>query len=194
MFIYLPSLLVAENYASNRTLFALDMAVFILLAETVFSLARTYKSKSFAATFIIVIFLINAWYNFHKQFLQPVTIEYHFIKQFILQHYTPGINTIYLIQPGEDAFEKEYGITASWDEFGVPSTAKGWTPEPLIKQLIFEITGSRPTAEHVVVKSWMGHQAFIHSGLTIEKGTIVVDVEEMLKNGAKPPVVRTNAQ
>jgi len=179
--IYLPSLIVAENYPSNRTLFALNLVVFILVAETIFSSIKRYKYQYVTGGMMAIFFLINAWYNFHVQFLNPLTTEYGLIKKFISQNYTDEINTVYFIRPPENAFEKKYGTVASWDEFGVPSTAKSWVPESLIKQMIFEKTGSRQMAENIIVKSWAGNEAFIQSGDSITKETLLINVEKMLE-------------
>lgn len=178
--IYLPSLIVKENYSSNRTLFALDVAVFFLVTETLFTFFKKDVLKYIVAGSIAILFLGNGWYNFNKQFLNPVAEEYSMLKKFITQHYQPGTLTINFICPAENSFEKKYGLTTSWDEFGVPSTAKKWVPEPLIKQLVFEQTGNRQTAEKLIVKSWVDKAAFENAADTTSKGVLLIDMEEMI--------------
>ena len=110
---------------------------------------------------------------------------------------------MYFIRPTENAFEEKYGIVASWDEFGIPSTAKKWVPEPLVKQLIFEKTGNRQTAENILVKSYTlrgregntvrgqegnectligddGKEVFINAGDTTSKNVMVINVAKIL--------------
>jgi len=179
--VYLPSLVVAENYPSNRTLFALNCVVFILVAETILFFAVKYRFQYGASVIIVMALLINAWYNFHDQFVYPLVKEYNIIKKKLLQQYTPGVDTVYFIRPAEDAFTKKYGIVTSRDEFGLPSSSKSWTPEPLIKQLVFEKTGNREIAERLVVKSWENNAAFIKSGASVSKKTILIDAGQLLE-------------
>ena len=178
--VYLPSLLVDENFSSNRTLFALNLVVFLLLAETVLAFIKTSRGRYSTAGIIAGCFFINAGYNFRVQFTRPLTAEFNFVKTVIAQQYTAATDTIYFIRPTEDAFEKKYGIIASWDEFGVPSTAKKWTAEPLIKQLIFEQTGNRAMAEKIVVKSREGNDVFIQSAAAVTKRTMLINIDSML--------------
>jgi hypothetical protein len=151
--IYLPSLIVKENYASNRTLFALNMAVFFLFSHNMITILHREQTRKIAVAAVSIVFVGNAWYNFNKQFLRPVVKEYAQIRNFVELNYHPSIDTVFFIRPPEDFFVKKYGITRSWDEFGVPSTFFDWTPEFLVKQIVFEKTGDRELAEKLVVKS-----------------------------------------
>ncbi len=89
--------------------------------------------------------------------------------------------TINFICPAENSFEKKYSLTSSWDEFGVPSTAKKWIPEPLIKQLVFEQTGNRQTTEKLIVKSWVDMASFKSAADTLSQGKLLIDMEEMIQ-------------
>jgi hypothetical protein len=180
MFADLPSLIVQENYSSNRTLFALDMIAFLLVAETIFALIKKENTRNTVACVLSIFFLVNAWYNYHKQLIDPLQVEYSLLKNVITTQYQPGITTIYFISPDENAFKEKYGVTPSWDEFGIPSTAKNWAPEPIIKQLIFEKTGDRKSAEKITVKSWPSKLAFENSGTILPQGGLLIDMEAML--------------
>jgi hypothetical protein len=179
LLIYCPSLIVKENYSSNRTLLALDLAVFILVAETIFSFIEQKRVRNTLAGSLCFLFLVNAWYNLNKQFLDPLAVEFAGIKHSLEHNYGSGIKTIFVIRPREDAFKKEYGIVQSWDEFGIPSTAKSWTPEPLIRQLIFEETGDRQVAENIEIKSWPDNEAFRQSGEAVSDSALLLDVEKI---------------
>ena len=179
--IYLPSLVVKENYASHRTMFALDIIVFIMVAETIFSFIKTKKATYVVAAFLSIFMVTNAWYNFNIQFIKPLSLEFSTIKKIVYSHYDTSFHTIAYITPSEDTFEKKYGIIQSWDEFGIPSTAKPWTTEPLIKQLIFEKTGNRTIAENTSVKSWISKDIFKRSGDTILSNVLVIDIEDKYK-------------
>jgi hypothetical protein len=180
IFIYLPSLVVKEDYASNRTLFALNFCVFLMVAETVFSFFKTTRHQLVLAGTVAAIFLVNGWYNFRTEFLGPVKNEFDLVKNYVWDHYNPGVDSIYFIRPAENAFVRKYHITASWDEFGVPSTSMAWVPEPLIRQLIYEKTGDRKQAEKIVVQSWPNMAAFSASGEQLPKGKLLINVDDLL--------------
>jgi hypothetical protein len=178
--IYLPSLIVKENYASNRTLFTLNMAVFFLVANTLLVTIKKYRTRVAVVALLSLFFVVNAYYNFNKQFLAPVQNEYRQVRTFIEQSYNPGINTIYFIQPHEDFFVKKYGITRSWDEFGVPSTFFNWVPGFFVKQVIFEKTGNHEIAEKMVTKQWPDEKQFRDSVFQLSQHNMLVDVEDIL--------------
>lgn len=178
--IYFPSLIVKENYSSNRTLFALNLAVFITVALPLFGILKTNALKYFIAIVMASFFLLSSWYNYRCQFLKPLVIEYNLVKNYIDKNYVNGIKNIHFICPDENTFEKKFGIIRSWDEFGVPSTAKKWVPEPLIKQLVFEKTGSRQIADDIVITPWVSKQAFEQSGKTTTNEAMILDMQKML--------------
>lgn len=178
--IYLPSLVVKENFSSNRTLFALNIFIFIVVAETVFSLVKKDSYSNIIAVAVGVLFLSNAWYNYNIQFLNPLKIEYNLLQNIIRDRYQSGILAIYFINPPENAFETKFNITSSWDEFGIPSTAKLWVPEPLLKQLIFEKTSNRQIAEKIVIKNWISKKSFDQSAEVLVKPNLVIDMQKEL--------------
>ena len=172
---YLPSLVVKENYASNRTLFALNLAVFFLVAETLLAAGSNARIKQYGVALFSFLFVLNAWYNFNREFLMPVKNEYALLRNFIRDHYNINTDTVYFVRPEEDFYEKKYGITRSWDEFGVPSTFFEWTPEFLVKQIVWEKTGDRSASEKITVKSWLGQDAFIKAALPVTPNILVID-------------------
>lgn len=184
---YVPSLVVKENFASNRTSPALNMAIFLLVSVTVFQRIGNPVVRNRVVYLFTGLFVLNAWYNFNHLFLAPVKIEYEKVRAAIEQGYHPGIDTVFFIRPPENLFEKEYGITRSWDEFGVPSTFFSWTPEFLVKQVVFEKTGNRPLAEALVIKNWLGKKAFVLSGERISAGILYIDVPELYRNAIHAP-------
>ncbi len=153
---YLPSLLVRENYASNRTLLALNTAVLVLTVEMFFYYVHQKKTQLFLITLTSLLFLSNAWYNVNRLFLKPVTTEYARLRSYIEMQYQSTSDTVYFVRPQEDFFVKQYGITRSWDEFGVPSTFFSWVPEYFVRQVVFEKTGDRKVAEALVIKNVEG--------------------------------------
>jgi len=170
--VFLPSLVVRENYASNRTLFSLRIAVFLLASTTLLSYINTASKRTMTVGVISILFCANAWYNFNKQFLLPVKREYETVRSFIEKNYSDTTRSLQFVRPGEDFFTKRYVITRSWDEFAVPSTFFDWTPPYLAKQVVFEKTGNRKEADELKVDSWLsnnvGHKKdSLHGGLLI---------------------------
>lgn len=181
---YIPSLAIKENYSSNRTLLALKMAVFFLVVELVISHIKKNKSRLVVVTIISALFVINCWFNFNKQFLSPIRQEYAKLRSFIETNYRPDIDTFYFIRPEEDFFVREFGITRSWDEFGVPSSFFDWVPEFLVKQIVFEKTGNRELAGKLVIKHWLGKESFLSSGEKPSNNSLLINAEEIIV--AKP--------
>jgi hypothetical protein len=177
--IYLPSLITKENYFANRTLFALNIGVFFLVATTLLGVIKKNKAGLVIGV-LSVFFVVNAWFNFTKQFLDPLKNEYIKLRGFIDENYTTDIDTVYFIRPHEDFFVRTYNITRSWDEFGVPSTFFDWVPEFLVKQIIFEKTGSRMIAEKLTIRHWLGKDEFLGSNPQLTKEVLLVNVEEII--------------
>lgn len=177
--IYLPSLLVKENYASNRTLLALNLSVFFLVMNSLIKAISSERMKKMVVIGICTLFVVNAWYNFHKLFLEPITQEYRLVRRYISENYKDDTRIVYFTRPQENFFRQAYGITRSWDELGVPSTFFNWVPEPFVKQIVFEKTGDREKANSIEVVSWVRGESDSRSGLASEKGTLWVDVEKI---------------
>ncbi|HWK07786.1 MAG TPA: hypothetical protein VNS58_29340 [Puia sp.] len=161
--IYLPSLIAKENYASNRTLLGLDLAVFLLVFSTLLRAVRAEKYRPIMAALLGLFFVANAWYNFHYQFLAPVKKEYDQVRNYIETQYHPGITSVTFIRPPQQLFHDLYGVNISWDEFGVPSTFPQWVPEDFVRQVVWEKTGSRAAADSLVIANWPDEQAYIVS-------------------------------
>jgi hypothetical protein len=179
--IYLPSLLVRENYASNRTLLALNIAVFLMVAETIFYYVKGVNTQRMVVAALCVLFIANAWYNVRYLFFKPVRHEYAQLRTYLERNFTPGIQNVYFIRPEENFFVKQYHITRSWDEFGVPSTFFDWVPEFFCRQIIYEKTKDRQLAEKVVIKEWLGEKAFRDSKAVILPNTLLIPAEEIIK-------------
>ncbi|HEX6431965.1 MAG TPA: hypothetical protein VF008_29940 [Niastella sp.] len=182
---YLPALLIHESYASNRTLMALNLCVFIVCLEMAVYFIKSKRFLQIAGVAIVVFFVFCARYNFQTVFLQPVQQETAALKNYIKQHYHNGITTIHFIRPSEDFMAEKYQVNRSMDEFGVGSSCWEWVPVSLTKQLIYEATGDRKQAARVVVKQWAGTEACLRSGELIPNTTLLVDVPAIM-NSVKP--------
>ncbi len=84
--------------------------------------------------------------------------------------------------PGGYLFHRRYGIASSWDEFGVPSTFAAWVPEPFVRQVLYEQTGNRELAEHVVIRNFADREEWTRARGDARTGRgMVVDVENILR-------------
>jgi hypothetical protein len=179
--IYLPSLIVRENYASNRTLLGLDIAVFLLVFITLLQTLRTTKQQFRMAALLGILFVANAWYNFRYGFLRPVQKEVELVRTYIEKTYHPGITNIAFIRPSQQLFQHLYGIDRSWDEFGVPSTYPQWVPIDFVRQVVWEKTGRRAAADSLVIGNWPDKQQYLASKPTPDAHTLTIDVEQIIQ-------------
>ena len=178
--IYLPLLVVKENYFPNRTLLALDMAVFFLVTNTLLVVIKKHERKITIILILSFLLVLNARQNFVRQFLNPLKSEYNQVRSFIESNYNPNITLVYFIRPHEDFFVRKYGITRSWDEFGVPSTFFDWVPEFFTRQVVFEKTNNRKTADNLTIKHWLGKEGYTKAAPPLSPNTMLVDVEEIM--------------
>lgn len=182
---YLPALLIKESFASNRTLMALDLFVFIVCLEMALYFIKNRRFLQIAGVAMALFFVVCARYNFQNVFLKPVQQETAVLKDYFKQHYHPGITTVHFIRPSVDFMAEKYHVNRSMDEFGVSSSCWEWVPESLTKQFIYEATGNREQAAKVQVKQWAGKEAYLNSGEPLSSNTLLVDVPAIL-NTVKP--------
>jgi hypothetical protein len=179
--IYLPSMVIEENYASNRTLLGLDMAVFFWVFIT---LVRGLGKQRLLPTLLTVagcLLVLTSLNNFRIIFLRPAADEYSSIKTFIDQNYKPGITSIDYIRTSEDQVRNKYRVQCSWDEYGMSSSYFAWVPEFLTRQLVFELTDNRTTAEKLTIRVWADRSAFQASGHQVREGSLVIDAPAILR-------------
>jgi hypothetical protein len=181
---YLPGLLVKENYASNRTLMALNMCVFIVCLEMVLYFIKNKRVLQVAGLSLAMFFVLCANYNFRQAFLRPQVEETAALKNYIGRHFNKDIHTVYFIRPAENFVAEKYHVNQSMDEIGVASSFFTWVPDALVKQLIYEATGNREQALGVVVKQWAGKEEYIRSGQKTDSSTLLVDVPAIINTAA----------
>jgi hypothetical protein len=194
---YFPSMIVKENFASNRSQLALDICVWLVMLEmflyfmkrpsttpgTVEGPSTTLRIPAKVTGWVIGCILVaSAWYNLRYQFLRPVTKECAAIKDFLKQHYHPGIKNIYAIKAPVDAFVKKYHLFQNMDEFGVPSTTFDWGAEFVTKQLVYEITGDRRNGEQLNVKQYPDMETYINSGDKLPPDGLLIDFSAIINS------------
>jgi hypothetical protein len=179
MLVYLPVLAAKENFASYRTMFVLNLVVTCLILDTTLRLTKSKQSENMLAI-VILFFLVGIGFrNVRLNFIDPLKEEYRVVNNYFNTGYHPGIRVIYFLRPAENMFYRRYGINPFKDEFGVPSTFKDWTPEPLMKQLILEKTNDRLLAEKTMVIQFTDRTAFEAEENTRRPEALYVDVESL---------------
>lgn len=184
--IYLPLMIAKENFSSYRTLFAVNLAVFLLVIEDVFALLAKDSTRKRVMLFVTAALLITGIYNYQVQFINPLQKEYAALSSFFRRHYTADKLTLHFIRADRKLFSSLYGTKVVKDEFGAPSASRDWVPDPIIRQFIFEMTGSREAAERVKVLQYENREQYSQFGVADAGKSLVVDVNELLnKEGQK---------
>jgi hypothetical protein len=182
---YLPALLIKESFASNRTLMALNMCVFIVCLEMVLYFIKNRRVLQIAGVAAFLFFVCCAYYNFQHAFLKPQVVETAALKNYMQEYYHKDIQTVHFIRPSEGFIAEKYRVHKSMDEFGVASSHFDWVPEPLVKQLVYEQTGNRQQAARLVVKHWASKEEYTRSGEQLNNTTLLVDVPAIM-DATKP--------
>ena len=175
--IYLPSMIAAENFPSYRTLFVFNLAVFLMVAESLFSLAKREKVRKVFLVIAIAWVLITGFYTFNFQYINPLKKEYSVLRNFFRENYKPSVTQVYFIRADKFLFSPQFHTKVYRDELGAPSTYRDWVPEPMIKQMIFELTNDRSIAEKTTVLQFEKTELFNQSPKSIDNvNSLLVDM------------------
>lgn len=177
---YLPDLLIKERYASNRTMFALNLSVFIVCFEMALYFIKNRLFLQVAGVAMGLFFIFCARYNFYQEFARPLVAETAALKNYFHKHYNKNIQTVHWIRPPQDELAKQFNIHVSMDEFGMANSFFTWVPEPLSKQLIYEETGDMPLASKIVVKHWANKEDYLRSGEKTDSTVLFIDTKEII--------------
>jgi hypothetical protein len=177
MLIYVSVLVPKENFASYRTMLCLNLAGTLLLVDVMLRLVKNSKLKNAFPYVAGGIVVVVAWCNFNLNFIRPLKKEYKALHAYFQQHYDSTKTTVYFVRPKDDLFKTLYSQNVYKDEFGLPSAHKDWTPEPLIKQMIFEATGNREKAKQATVINLAFEE---RENAKVEPGSFIIDEETIL--------------
>lgn len=177
MFLYLPVLVAKENFASYRTMFVLNLTVSLLVIDALLNLFRAKRTGYIALTALLCCFIAVGFRNFRYNFLDPLKKEYQWVANDFNTRYDTAVRTIYFLRPAEDLFYPDFHIHPFKDEFGVPSTFKDWTPEPLMKQFILERTNSRSLADSTRLIQFTDRTVFDTETKNPHPHALYIDVE-----------------
>ena len=175
--IYLPSMVAVENFPSYRTLFVFNLAVFLMVAESLFSLAKRKKARQMFLVIAIAWVLVTGFYTFNFQYINPLKKEYSVLWNFFRENYKPSVTKVYFIRADKFLFSPQFHTKVYRDELGAPSTYRDWVPEPIIKQMIFELTNDRNIAEKTTVVQFENAALFDQSPKAIDSvNSLVIDM------------------
>jgi len=177
MLIYISVMLPRENFASYRTMLCLNLAGTMLLADVILRLTAKSRIKNIVPYVACGIVVVVAWCNFNLNYITPLKKEYQALHTYFQQNYDSSKTKIYFIRPQDNLFKRLYNQNLYKDEFGLPSTYKDWTPEPLIKQMIFESTGNREKAKQIPVINLPVEE---RDSVKTDKASLIIDVEKIL--------------
>lgn len=179
--IYISVLASRENFSSYRTMLCLNIAGTILLTDALLTMIKTEKFRRIFCYGFSGIVIIVGWYNYNINFNRPLEKEYSTLRQFVQAHYNGQITKIYFIRPPENLFKLKYNINIYKDEFGQPSTEKDWTPEPLIKQMVFEISGNKQIAEQLEIINLSNEKKNYLADKKPDEHSLLIDVEKIMQ-------------
>ena len=175
--IYLPSMIAVENFPSYRTLFVFNLAVFLMVAESLFSLVKEGRTKKIFLVMGFAWVLLTGFCTFNFQYINPLKKEYSVLRNFFRENYKPSVTQVYFIRADKFLFSPQFHTKVYRDELGAPSTYRDWVPEPIIKQMIFELTNDRNIAAKTTVVQFENAVIFNQSPKVIDKvNSLVIDM------------------
>jgi hypothetical protein len=177
MLMYISVLMPRENFASYRTMLCLNLAGTMLLVDVILRLVKQSRIKTVIPYLAGGIVVVVAWCNFNLNYIRPLKKEYQALHTYFQQNYDSSQTTIYFVRPQDNLFKKLYNQNLYKDEFGLPSSHKDWTPEPLIKQMVLESTGNREKARQITIVNLPFEE---RESAKAEAGSLIIDVEKIL--------------
>jgi hypothetical protein len=183
---FLPQLAPSESDAPYRTMLVLTVMVLVALAYMVLERAGTDKMKERLGLVLALLLLAKGAYNYKTYLTDPLQYEYRIVQREVRAHYHAGVSQVIFILAPENGFKPVFGLTQYKDEFGLPSTYKDWTPEPLVKQLVYEMGGDRAAAAALTVTLYRSIKEVQDLPLLKDPRVLFVDMPSLLRTGSEP--------
>ncbi len=154
---YLPSLVAAENWPSYRTQVALTALLILYFALAVKGFLtlllprRDYRTDRFTGTILSTIAFISCLWasiNVNYYIVVPQTTELQIMRSHFVDRDLSSIENVYFIQasPLDSPTVKTF-----YDEFGLPSSASPWVPEPAVRLILRELAPEKSLIPITVV-------------------------------------------
>lgn len=137
---YLPNLAIAENFGTYRTQAGLEVLILFYCALAARGALRTLSGKGdgiiYGATLsgLAALSIMVAHYHVLNFFVIPQTLELGLMKQQVYGEFGIAMEKHPLILKREETLAP----FVRYDEFGLPSLAQSWVPEPVTFLLLRE--------------------------------------------------------
>jgi len=139
---YLPNLVVEENWASYRTLVALDTLVLVYLALALWGYWQAFRwpaaARSLTALVSVAAIMSTglAAHNVRTYFTIPQERELTFLRAHLIPVNLARSARLYLIGC---TWQNSLAPKVRYDEFGLPSSAAPWAPRPMAYLVLQEL-------------------------------------------------------
>jgi hypothetical protein len=151
-----------------------------MVAESLFSLIEKERSKKIFLIMSLAWVLLTGFYAFNFQYINPLKKEYSVLINFFRENYKPSVTQVYFIRADKFLFSPQFHTKVYRDELGAPSTYRDWVPEPIIKQMIFELTNDRNIAEKTTVVQFENAVIFNQSPKNIDNvNSLLIDMNSL---------------
>jgi hypothetical protein len=137
---YLPNLAIAENFGTYRTQAGLEVLILFYFALAAKGVLRTLSGKSDGIIYsaglsgLAALSIMVAHVHVLNFFVIPQTLELGLMKQQVYGEFGPAMEKHPLILKREETLAP----FVRYDEFGLPSLAQSWVPEPVTFLLLKE--------------------------------------------------------
>ncbi|RYY57995.1 MAG: hypothetical protein EOO09_00010 [Chitinophagaceae bacterium] len=186
MLVYLPSMAVAENFSSYRTMLPFSLAAGFVLFIQLSWFFRQGRFIQVTGLLLTITMAFIGYLNINRHFLHPVREEHLALKTFLNGSFRKDTKEVLFIRADRQVFRRTFGPYPVKDEFGYASTAREWVPDPLVRQLVMEQTGKRATADSLRIRQFASRKDYEKSGLTPGSTTLLIDMDSLIIRGVTP--------
>ena len=183
---FAPELADHEHYAAYRTMLVLTLMVSLALADVLLGLMPSEKARGWLTLLLVGLLALRGAYNYRTYVAAPLSEEYRIVRQEVREHYHAGISRVAFVMAPMNGFEATRGISPFTDEFGMPSTCKAWAPESLVREIVYEMTGSRAAGERLKVSLFTTSQAARDSVSVQDPQVMLIDMPKLLTAPLRP--------
>lgn len=142
---YAPNLVIAENWASYRTLPALAALLVVCGFFALYGYQR-FLHRFFPVPFVLVILsgcaLVAtslAAYNVHTRFVTLQFRELEFVRTQVARADLSQVSSIFIIGLLSPQWQSSLAPIVHYDEFDLPSSARDWAPRNMVFVMLREI-------------------------------------------------------
>lgn len=129
----LPNIVSSDSWVSYRTMGTLISVMVLLMVFAIDNIGHN-KMKRVAGTFIMLVMICMAFYNFNFGFIKIQKNELSMVKSEL--HRLKYPTELFFVQPPVDFMKKEgYLKRVIGDEYGRLSSSSDWVPDPMVKLL-----------------------------------------------------------